>query len=117
MSSELALRALRLIARVTAAPGESRVRHFRGFPPGVSERDQRELLPPAPLILIEETSHGFYLDRYSASGEFCGDTWYRTLEDAQHQATYEYGDRLSEWVQVPHEVEDVVALGRSGSRN
>ncbi len=29
--------------------------------------------------------------RYTSSGEFCGDTWHETLEDAIAQAGYEYG--------------------------
>jgi hypothetical protein len=29
--------------------------------------------------------------RYTRSGEFCGDTWHRNLEEAFAQAEYEYG--------------------------
>ncbi|MGH2378138.1 MAG: hypothetical protein ACRDGT_06635 [Candidatus Limnocylindria bacterium] len=71
----------------------------------------------AALLFIEETPNGVYLDRYSSSGEFAGDTWHRTLEDAKHQASYEYGEHVSPWTAVPEEIEDVVDFGLSDRRD
>jgi hypothetical protein len=51
-------------------------------------------MPPAARVEIEcpdGPSRPCMMYRYSAVGEFCGDTWHATLEDAYHQAAFEYG--------------------------
>jgi hypothetical protein len=56
-----------------------------------------ERMPEAAWVMIEETSSGFYLFRYSATGEFGGDTWHETLEEAKRQAEFEYGIEDPDW--------------------
>ena len=75
----------------------------------------REQMPPAAVLLIESDSEGnFFLERFAEDGQFAGDTWHKTIEDAQYQATCEYENSLSDWIAVPPDDEDVVAfaLGR-----
>ncbi len=49
------------------------------------------------------------LYRYTAQGEFAGDTWHQTLEDAKAQAAAEYGEALSDWQDIPDGVSDAEA--------
>jgi hypothetical protein len=49
-------------------------------------------MPRAALLILDEADGGVYLFRYAADGEFAGDTWHETLEDAKHQAIFEYGE-------------------------
>jgi hypothetical protein len=47
------------------------------------------------------------LFRYTTAGEFGGDTWHPTDEDARAQARFEYGEALLlPWMEVPDEIED-----------
>jgi hypothetical protein len=52
-----------------------------------------------------------FLFRFTADGQVVGDTWHMTLEEAQQQAQFEFGDLLSDWRSVPADVEDLVAFG------
>jgi hypothetical protein len=49
--------------------------------------------------------------RYTKSGEFGGDTWHQSLQDAMEQAAYEFPGLLKEWREVPLDVEDPVSYG------
>jgi hypothetical protein len=69
-----------------------------------------EMLPLADVVvLIADADPGAMLFRYTAQGEFGGDTWHPSVDDAQEQTIYEYGDALLEWVQVPEDVADAHA--------
>ena len=46
------------------------------------------------------------LYRYTAQGDFGGDTWHETVDDAKNQAMFEYGDALGEWIAVPDDTSD-----------
>jgi len=61
--------------------------------------------------VIEENQDGIFLYRYGLGGNFVGDTWHMNVDDAKHQASYEYGESVNDWADVPPEVEDVVAFG------
>jgi hypothetical protein len=50
---------------------------------------------------VEEEEGGYSLERVTANGGFGGDTWHGTLEDAHHQARFEFGEFLGEWFGVP----------------
>ncbi len=67
---------------------------------------------PLPDVLIIERDispdPGFMLYRYTKSGTFAGDTWHENLEDAKHQAEFEYGNTLGEWQEVPEDVQDTL---------
>ncbi|MGA3010880.1 MAG: hypothetical protein ABSD72_11530 [Terracidiphilus sp.] len=65
----------------------------------------------AHLLVIEECPDGIFLYRYGTHGEFAGDTWHMNVDDAKHQASFEYGDLVQEWIDVPADVEDVVTFG------
>ena len=81
--------------------GPSRCRHVvraRGNAP-------REL-PLADLLYLEVDTSSAMLFRYTRASEFGGDTWHETPEDAYDQATFEYGDALGPWEDVPEEAQD-----------
>jgi len=48
--------------------------------------------PDRVEIQVETGANGWcMMIRYTDSGEFCGDTWHKTLRDAFAQATSEFG--------------------------
>jgi hypothetical protein len=101
---------IRLVAELDVG-GQSRVGHFAGFPPGLYEGSERTELPPARWIAITGSeSAGFSLDRFSDRGEFAGDTWHPTIEEARAQAAYEYPTTVLNWTSVPDDVADVNAF-------
>jgi hypothetical protein len=56
--------------------------------------------------------------RYTAQGDFAGDTWHEDIEQAKEQAEFEYGDALGEWREVPLDVSDphTYAIGAASER-
>jgi hypothetical protein len=66
-----------------------------------------KMLPVADvLLLVADADPGAMLFRYTAHGDFGGDTWHASVEEAQEQAAYEYGDALGVWIQVPDDIAD-----------
>jgi hypothetical protein len=61
-----------------------------------------------------------FLYRMTKHGESGGDTWHQSVEDAQHQAKYEYGDAVGAWNEIPADVPDArefaVAAARTKGR-
>lgn len=105
---------MRLLAILSKDLASSKVRHYAGFPPSVTGgSDKRQELTAAEFLVIDENQDGIFLYRYGKGGDFAGDTWHRNVDDAKHQASYEYGERVKDWADVPAEVEDVVAFGVS----
>ena len=95
----------RSLALVGPIAGQRRVTHTAGFPIDLSQ-----LLPaPDVLLLIADADPGAMVFRYTAHGEFGGDTWHASVDDAREQAIYEYSDALDGWVDVPDEVADAHA--------
>ena len=90
---------------------QPKVRQLVGLPPEIAgpEAEQQQLPWPRVLVLEEEPG-GYYLYRYTETGEFGGDTWHMNLEDAKHQAVFEFGDRLGPWREVPEDVADPIAF-------
>ena len=99
---------VRLFTVVRALGIQARVRHVVGFPPELtSGQDETDLLPMPDILVIDEASKGsVFLYRLSRSGEPCGDTWHQSIDDARHQAEYEYGDALGTWQHVPDDASD-----------
>ena len=92
----------RCLALVGPLAGERRVAQTTGFP-----IDPSQMLPvPDVVLMIAGPEPGAMLFRYTAHGEFGGDTWHPSMESAGEQATYEYEDALGEWVHVPEDIED-----------
>lgn len=62
---------------------------------GIGHGELTETVPmPVPeRIEIEVESETGYcaMYRYTATGEFCGDTWHESLDAAFQQANFEYG--------------------------
>jgi hypothetical protein len=71
---------------------------------------------PSGFLIIEESPDGMFLYRYDAKGQCVGDTWHMNMDDAKHQAAYEYEGALGTWQSVPSELEDAVALGIASLR-
>lgn len=46
------------------------------------------------MLLIEARADGVFLERFSVDADFGGDTWHETVEDAKHQAVFEYGEAV-----------------------
>ena len=95
----------RSLSLVGPLEGHRRVTQTAGFPIDPSK------LPPPPdvILLVGDADGGAMLFRYTAHGEFAGDTWHATVEDAREHAIYDYSDALGDWVEVPIDVEDAHA--------
>ncbi len=105
---------MRLLATILSSIEASKVKHYTGLPPGLTGgKDTRQELGGARFLVIEENADGVFLFRYGVDGGFVGDTWHMNIDDAKHQASYEYGESVEEWADVPPDVEDVVAFGLS----
>ena len=96
----------RLVALVGALASDRLVEQTAGFP-----LDPSKMLPVADVVLlVADDDEGTMLFRYTAHGEFGGDTWHATLAEAYEQAAYEYGEALAPWVEVPADVTDAHAF-------
>lgn len=56
-----------------------------------------EKMSDAAWVVIEERDGSCTLIRYSRAGEFAGDTWHPTFEEAKRQARFEYDIQDSDW--------------------
>jgi len=102
MTQPLRTRSLALVGPLS---DDRRVTQTAGFP-----IDPSKMLPaPDVILLITDADPGAMLFRYTAHGEFGGDTWHQSADDAREHAIYDYSDALGEWVDVPDEVEDAHA--------
>ena len=82
--------------------GERRAAQTSGYP-----LDPEKMLPVADVVLlVVGKEEGAMLFRYTAHGDFGGDTFHPTAEQALEQAAFEYGDALGEWLVVPDEITD-----------
>jgi hypothetical protein len=101
-------RSNRFFATVRAAVLHPRTRHTLGFPPELTRvtNGAPQLPSPDVLVIEEECEGNVFLYRMTRSGEAGGDTWHQSINDAKHQAEYEYGDVLGEWKVVPDDVLD-----------
>jgi hypothetical protein len=105
----------RFVALVTSeAPpiDERRAHHFVGSPPDESGQlvVHEEFPWPKVLLIRPGQDAGFMLYRYAQNGQFAGDTWHLTLDEAREQADFEFGEGLSPWRTVPEEIADPVTF-------
>jgi hypothetical protein len=103
-----------LVAEISGEKG-FKTRHYRGLPPELAELPEFEGsqhgvidMPRAEIIAIHPDASCFFLIRYLRNGDFAGDTWHKTVEDAKHQAEYEFGTSEGDWVAVPEDQDDPV---------
>jgi len=54
-------------------------------------------LPVALRVEIVTTGDGIYLIRYGKDGEFCGDTWHQSIDEAKEQACFEFNISANDW--------------------
>lgn len=66
-------------------------------------------MPRPDVLLLEEDENGHaFLYRYTAAGDFAGDTWHETAADARDAAAEEYGEEVvGPWTAVPESVTDL----------
>jgi hypothetical protein len=69
-----------------------------------------EVLGSTRILILEkrENSDNYTLWRYDLKGAFTGDTWHPSLEEAKHQAVFEYGDAALKWVEIPNDVQNAL---------
>jgi hypothetical protein len=104
---------MRLWTTISNGSEASKVKHYVGLPPTLTGgKDTRRVLGNAHFLMIEEKQDGIFLYRYGADGGIVGDTWHANVDDAKHQASYEFGISSKEWAEVPGELEDITALVR-----
>ena len=95
----------RSLALVGPLDAHRRITQTAGFP-----IDPSKMLPPPDVILlIADADPGAMLFRYTAHGEFAGDTWHPSADAAREHAIYDYSDALGDWVEVPDDVQDAHA--------
>ena len=95
----------RAIALIGALSGGRWATQTAGYP-----MDPAKMLPLADVLLVVDDVEGTMLFRYTAHGEFGGDTYHVSLGAAYEQAREEYGAALGEWITVPEEVADAHAF-------
>jgi hypothetical protein len=100
----------RLLSILSSSPTALKVKHYLCTPAELSA-GVRQQMGSAAYLVIETSSNGVFLYRYNDKGECVGDTWHMTVDDARHQADYEYGGLLQEWQDVPEQVEDAAFFG------
>lgn len=82
--------------------------HYLGFPPEVTEgEDRRTALPFARLLLIEQRENDIFLFRFTKEGDYAGDTWHQSVEEAKKQAKFEYNVSVDSWQKIPSDVKNV----------
>lgn len=105
-------------ARIGDPPSKRKVRHSVGFPRelggGGALAEGAGRLPWPAVVVLEQHARTRHctLFRFSAKGEFAGDTWHLTLDDAREQAEYEFGSALGRWNAIPEGVPDPQAYAR-----
>lgn len=96
----------RRISLIGPIAGERVAAQTSGFP-----MDPAKMLPVADVVLlVAGTEPGVMLFRYTAHGDFSGDTYHGSAEEALEQASFEYGEALGEWLSVPDEITDAHAF-------
>lgn len=102
----------RLVTILSAGLTSTKVKHYQGAPPELTGgTDTRQEMGLPAFLVIEDNPDGVFLYRYDVNGECVGDTWHMNVDDAKHQANYEYEGLMHDWQGVPAEAEDAAAFG------
>jgi hypothetical protein len=90
------------MALIGPLAGERRAVHTGNHP-----LSPEQMLPVADVVLlIADDRDGAMVFRYTAHGEFGGDTLHASIADAKADTAAEYGEALLDWEEVPDEVGD-----------
>jgi hypothetical protein len=103
---------LRQYAVIKGFSGPLRTNHY-WCKPGESKR----LMPIPEVLILESDGSSTMLYRYTLTGEYCGDTWHQSVDEALEQAKYEYGDAIGPLEKVPNEVQDAAQYAIEEVRN
>jgi hypothetical protein len=66
-------------------------------------------MPQPDLLVNDERPDGIFLWRNTAGGDFAGDTWHPSVDEAREQAAYEFGPDLT-WSPIPETESDPIAF-------
>jgi hypothetical protein len=92
----------RLVALVGPLTQERHAVHTANHP-----MEPEKMLPVADVVLVvSEDDSSAMVFRYTAHGEFGGDTFHTSLDDAKEETEAEYDDALLPWEEVPEDVAD-----------
>jgi hypothetical protein len=72
-----------------------------------------EIVKSIKMLVIDETSDGFFLLSYCFDGRSLWDSWHQSLEDAEYWAAYTYPGVTLTWADVPETVKDCSVLLRA----
>ena len=104
MSDQISVRRIALIGPLS---GERFTAQTAGYP-----LDPSKMLPIADVVLlvVDREPGAAMLFRYTAHGDFGGDTFHTSTDEALEQAQVEYGEALGEWLPVPDDITDAHAF-------
>ena len=84
-----------------------KVRHAEGYPQEIGKT-----LPIPQVLVINKLEESFFLNRYTSDGQYSGDTWHKSLNEAQQQAKYEYDLDLDEWENMETEYDQNAIISK-----
>jgi hypothetical protein len=94
------------MALVDPLAGERSAVHTANHP-----MSPEQMLPVADVVLlVADDRDGTMVFRYTAHGEFGGDTLHTSIAEAKAETAAEYADALHEWEEVPEEIGDAHAF-------
>jgi hypothetical protein len=92
----------RLVALIGPISGQRYAVHTANYP-----MNPDKMLPVADVVLlVAEDDQSAMLFRYTAHGEFGGDTLHTTVAEAKEEAAEEYAEALLAWEDVPDDIDD-----------
>lgn len=81
-------------AKINTATGS--VKHTLGVL-GVNGPETTVDFPIAVRLEISVSEDGILLLRFDRNGDYCGDTWHQTIEEAKDQARFEFNVTEDDW--------------------
>lgn len=72
-------------------------RHSTGRLASSAPHPVHELPVAGSLEIVEQEDGCVLLIRLRSDGQFCGDTWHSTINEAKGQAQFEFGVSPSDW--------------------